>query len=96
LEQAAQGVVESLSLEVFKKYVDTSTHPESSHRHVLMVGLDDHRIIEQLGLKRTTVIIKFQTPCYVQGRQPPDQAEQSHIQPGISMILLVFPALMIL
>ena len=22
------------------------------------------------------------TPCYVQGRQPPDQAAQSHIQPG--------------
>ena len=23
------------------------------------------------------------TPCYVQGRQPPDQAAQSHIQPGL-------------
>ena len=22
------------------------------------------------------------TPCYMQGRQPPDQAAQSHIQPG--------------
>jgi len=22
------------------------------------------------------------TPCYVQGRQPADQAAQSHIQPG--------------
>jgi len=22
------------------------------------------------------------TPCYVQGHQPPDQAVQSHIQPG--------------
>ena len=22
------------------------------------------------------------TPCYVQGRQPPDQAAQSHTQPG--------------
>jgi len=24
------------------------------------------------------------TPCYVQGLQPPDQAAQSHIQPGFS------------
>jgi len=23
------------------------------------------------------------TPCYVQGRQPADQAAQSHIQPGL-------------
>ena len=28
------------------------------------------------------MIIRFQPPCYVQGRQPPDQAVQSHIQPG--------------
>jgi len=25
------------------------------------------------------------TPCYVQGRQPADQAAQSHIQPGLVM-----------
>ena len=25
------------------------------------------------------------TPCYVQGRQPPDQAAQSHSQPGESV-----------
>ena len=28
------------------------------------------------------MIIQFQPPCYVQGRQPLDQAAQSHIQPG--------------
>ena len=28
------------------------------------------------------MIIEFQPPCYVQGRQPSDQAAQSHIQPG--------------
>ena len=28
------------------------------------------------------MIIEFQPPCYVQGRQSPDQAAQSHIQPG--------------
>ena len=39
--------------------------------------------IEWPGLKRTTTIIEFQPPCYVQGRQPPDQAAQSHIQPGL-------------
>jgi len=35
------------------------------------------------GLKRTTMIIEFQPPCDVQGRQPPDQAVQSHVQPGL-------------
>jgi len=26
------------------------------------------------------------TPCYVQGRQPADQAAQSHIQPGLDSL----------
>ena len=26
------------------------------------------------------------TPCYVQGRQPPDQAARSHIQPGLECL----------
>jgi len=26
------------------------------------------------------------TPCYVQGKQPPDQAAQSHIQPGLECL----------
>ena len=26
------------------------------------------------------------TPCYVQGCQPPDQAAQSHIQPGLECL----------
>ena len=26
------------------------------------------------------------TLCYVQGRQPPDQADQSHIQPGLQCL----------
>ena len=29
------------------------------------------------------MIMEFQPPCYVQDRQPPDQAAQSRIQPGI-------------
>ena len=45
-----------------------------------------HRIIEWPGLKRTTMIIEFQPPCYVQGRQPADQAAQSHIQPGLECL----------
>ena len=44
------------------------------------------RIIEWPGLKRTTMIIKFQPLCYVQGHQPPDQAAQSHIQPGLECL----------
>ena len=39
---------------------------------------DNHRTIERPGLKRTTTIMEFQPPCYVQGCQPPDQAAQSH------------------
>ncbi len=31
--------------------------------------LQYHRIIEWLGLKKTTMIIQFQPPCYVQGHQ---------------------------
>ena len=29
------------------------------------------------------MVIEFQPPCYVQGHQPPDQAAQSCIQPGL-------------
>jgi len=32
------------------------------------------------------MIIEFQPPCYVQGYQPPDQAAQSHIQPGLECL----------
>ena len=53
-------------------------------RQILTVGF--HRIIEQPGLKRSTMIIEFQPPCYVQGRQPADQAAQSHIQPGLECL----------
>jgi len=30
--------------------------------------------------------IWLQPPCYVQGRQPADQAAQSHIQPGLECL----------
>ena len=49
-------------------------------------GIRTHGIIEWPGLKRTTTIIEFQPPCYVQGHQPPDQAAQSHIQPGLECL----------
>jgi len=32
------------------------------------------------------MIIVFQTPSYVQGHQPADQAAQSHIQPGLECL----------
>jgi len=44
------------------------------------------RIIEWSGLKRTIMIVEFQPPCYVQGRQLPDQAAQSHIPPGLECL----------
>ena len=43
-------------------------------------------ITEWPGLKRTTMIIQFQPPCYVQGHQPLDQAARSHIQPGLECL----------
>jgi len=49
-------------------------------------GLQNHRIIGWNGLKRTIMTIQFQPPCYVQGCQPPHQAAQSHIQPGMDLL----------
>jgi len=46
----------------------------------------NHRIIGWPGLKGTTMINSFQPPCYVQGCQPPDQAAQNHIQPGLECL----------
>ena len=46
----------------------------------------NHRIIEWPGLKRTTMISLFQPPYCVQGHQSPDQAAQSHIQPGLECL----------
>ena len=46
----------------------------------------NYRITEWPGLKRTTMITQFQPSCYVKGRQPPDQAAQSHIQPGLECL----------
>ena len=48
--------------------------------------LQNHRIMQWPGLKRTTVIIEFQSPCYVQGCQPLDQDAQNHIQPGLECL----------
>jgi len=45
-----------------------------------------HRIIEWPELKRTTMLIQFQPPCCVHVDQPPDQAAQSHIQPGLECL----------
>jgi len=49
-------------------------------------GQHPSRIIEWPGLKRTTMIIELQHPCYVQGRQPLAWAAQSNIQPGLECI----------
>jgi len=49
---------------------------EAFQLNLVVIFLENHRVIEWPGLKRT------KPPCYVQGRQTPDQAAQSHIQPG--------------
>mgnify|MGYP001854006266 CR=1 FL=1 len=51
-------------------------------KYLSLLNKDDdlvvaHRIIEWPGLKRTTMIIEFQPPYYVQGHQPHDQASSS-------------------
>ena len=58
----------------------------AAHSGSLEVKSYNHRIIEWPGLKRTIMIIQFQPPCYVQGHQSPDQAAQSHIQPGLECL----------
>jgi len=59
-----------------------------------------HRIIEWPGLKRTVMIIKFQLPYYVQGRQSLDQAAQAPFSspvpsnvPGLDLAWEDLPAL---
>jgi len=56
----------------------TWLHPQPKERIVSQ----NHRTIEWPGLKRTSKIIWFQPLCCGQGHQPPEQAAQSHIQPG--------------
>jgi len=51
-----------------------------------MIESQNCKIIEWPGLKRTTMLIEFPPPCYVQGHQPLDQAAQSHIQPGLECL----------
>jgi len=58
----------------------------SEENKILSNIKQNHRITEWPGLKRTTMIIEFQPLCYVQGHQPPDQAAQSHIQPGLECL----------
>ena len=45
-----------------------------------------HRIVEWPRLKRTSKIIQFQSPCHGQGHQQLDQADLSHIQPGLECL----------
>ena len=50
-----------------------------------------HRIIESWNHRMAWVEKDHNdhlvpTPCYVQGHQPPDQAAQSHIQPGLECL----------
>ena len=56
------------------------------YNKILLLTVFMAGIIEWPGLKRTTMIIEFQPPCYVQCCQPPDQAAQSHIQPGLECL----------
>ena len=53
---------------------------------MLLCGERNHIIIEWPGLRRTSKVIQFQPPSYVQGRRPPDQAAQSHIQAGLECL----------
>ena len=62
--------------------------------------MDDHRIIEWPGLKRTTMIIWFQPPamCRVTNQQPRLPRATSSLalnasRDGASMILLVFSSI---
>ena len=45
-----------------------------------------HRMTERPGLKRTSQIMSFQPPFYVQGYQPPDQAASRVLPPQIPLL----------
>ena len=64
----------------FRKEVDSPCLP------VFKGHFDNHRIIEWPRLKRTIIIIYFQSPCCAQGVQTLDQVAQSHIQPGLECL----------
>jgi len=61
---------------------DPNSQRATQHTIITM----NHGIIERPGLKSTTMIIKFLSPCYMQGHQSPHQAAQSHIQPGLECL----------
>ena len=67
-------------------WIDVNLHRFLSVVTLLTHHSTVHRIIDRPGLKRTSKIIQFQPPCYVQGHQLPDQAAQSHIQPGLECL----------
>ena len=70
-------------------YFCMSTQKKLIHTYILgwfYLSSTFHRNIEWPGLKRTKMIIDFQPPCYVQGRQSRDQAVQSNIQPGLECL----------
>ena len=71
-----------MSAEGFNKERKQTVWSACCHLSIFLHSYHSHRIIEWPGLKRNTMIIQFQPPCYVQGRQPLDQVAQSHIQPG--------------
>jgi len=56
------------------------TNEDFSHRPLLTIELQNHRMA---WVEKDHNDHPVSTPCYVQGRQPPDQAAQSHIQPGL-------------
>ena len=59
--------------------------------HVVLLGVNCTPFIESQNHRMAWVEKDHSdhlvsTPCYVQGRQPPDQAAQRHIQPGLQCL----------
>ena len=78
-------VNKQITLRVITRHVWDNLRIRPS-QHGFMKGRSCLTSTECPGLKRTSKIIKFQAPCYVQGCQPLDQAAQSHIQPGLECL----------
>jgi len=62
-------------------YLTVVNPPSPIQRAALSMGSQNHRMA-WVEKDRSDHLVS--TPCYVQGRQPPDQAAQSHIQPGLA------------
>jgi len=73
------------------RYKNETIHQTANNASTQIRALIDCRILEWLGMEGTSKIIQFQPPCHGKAHQPPDQAAQSHVQPGMLHSVSILP-----